>query len=79
MGASVPSTFEHDSLQSVYELRALIIIAFALVVFLVRQLNAMGLEVVAVGLVALIAPPMAVVVIGGVLEAVYVVRNRLRE
>jgi hypothetical protein len=77
MRASVPSTFKHDSLQSVYELRALIIIAFALVVFLVRQLNAMGLEVVAIGLVALIGPPMAVVVVGGVLEAVYVLRERL--
>lgn len=77
MEGTVPTTFENDLLQSVYELRALIVIAFVLVLSVVRLLNDTDFEWLAMALILVVVPPMAVVFLGVLRDSVHILENRL--
>lgn len=77
MEAKTPSTFDSDLLQTVYELRSLVILAFVLVALLSRELNALGLEAIGVLLLGVLAPALLVVAVGALLNALRWVAKRL--
>ncbi|MUV89491.1 hypothetical protein GJ629_05940 [Halapricum sp. CBA1109] len=68
MRTSTPSAFDSDLLQSVYEVRSLIVIGFVLVTALAHELGEMGMEVAASVLFVATLPLLAVVAIGGCRE-----------
>lgn len=77
MEARTPSTFDSDLLQSVYELRSLVVIAFVLVALVSRELSALGLDAIGVVLFGAVAPALLVVTAGALLNTVRWLRSRL--
>ena len=68
MRTSTPSAFDSDLLQSVYEVRSLIVIGFVLVTALAHELGETGMEVAASVLFVATLPLLAVVAIRGCRE-----------
>lgn len=76
MGASTPSTFDNDTLQAIYELRAFVLIAFVFTEALDRYFDTPALELLDTVLFVALAPLVAVVLAGLLLDGVEWVRSR---